>query len=157
MNRMLYFAGPMISLPLLDSPLQTRTVDGAVQVFDPVRKSWVALTPEEHVRQLLLQYMIRHLEYPPALMAVERGLSFGHTMLRFDVVVFHRDQHLPWLLAECKRPDEPLSAAVLQQLLQYHSKLPACRYWLITNGHQTACADAQDVQRIQWMDRLPAY
>ena len=95
--------------------------------------------------------------YPPALMAVERGLSFGHTMLRFDVVVYHRDTHQPWLLAECKAPAEPLNEAALHQLLRYHSKLPACRYWLITNGHQTFCADAGDPQAIQWLKHLPAY
>jgi hypothetical protein len=90
-------------------------------------------------------------------MAVERGLPFGHTMLRFDVAVYHRDNHQPWLLAECKAPNEPLGEAALQQLLRYHSKLTACRYWLITNGHQSFCADAVDPQGIKWLTHLPAY
>ncbi len=90
-------------------------------------------------------------------MAVERALPFGHTTLRFDIAVFHRDGHEPWLLAECKAPEVPLDEAVLQQLLRYHSKLPSCRYWLITNGHQTFCADASDTWGIKWLDELPAY
>ena len=151
------FFAAMIHLPLLDGSLQTRSAEGAAQVFDPVRKSWVTLTPEEHVRQLLLQYMIGVLNYPPALIAVERGLSFGHTTLRFDVAVFHRETHEPWLLAECKAPDEPVDDGVLQQLLRYHSRLPQCRYWLVTNGLQSYCADARDLQQIRWLSELPAY
>jgi hypothetical protein len=147
----------MIHLPLLQATLQTRTLGAAVQVFDPVRKQWVALTPEEHVRQLLLAYLTGPMHYPPALIAVERGLSFGHTTLRFDMAVYHRDTHLPWLLAECKAPAEPITDAVLHQLLQYHSKLPDCRYWLITNGHQTFCADARHKRAIEWLTDLPAY
>jgi hypothetical protein len=130
---------------------------GATQTFDPVRKIWVVLTPEEHVRQLLLAHLIGEMGYPAALIAVERGLSFGHTVLRFDVAVYHRDTHQPWLLAECKAPDEPLTEAVLQQLLRYQSKMPGCRYWLITNGHKTFCADAGDPEAIKWIAELPAY
>ena len=148
----------MIDLPLLEYDLQTRApANGMTQVFDPVRRIWVALRPEEHVRQLLLAYLIRELQYPPALMAVERGLSFGHTILRFDIAVYHRDTHEPWMLVECKAPDCPISDTTLQQLLQYHSKLPLCRYWLITNGHQTFCADAGQKEDIKWLNALPAY
>lgn len=147
----------MIDLLLLRHTLQTRLLESGTQVYDRVRKQWVALTPEEHVRQLLLAHFIEKLHYPPALMAVERGLPFGHTMLRFDVAVYHRDTHQPWLLAECKAPDEVINDATLHQLLQYHSKLTSCRYWLITNGHQTYCADAGNTQHIQWINGLPAY
>lgn len=147
----------VIQLPLLQYALKTRTVNSKMQVYDPVRKAWVALTPEEHVRQLLLKHFTDEMQYPASLLAVERGLAFGHTMLRFDVAVYHRDSHEPWLLAECKAPGEPINDRVLHQLLQYHSKLPSCRYWLVTNGHETYCADAGNIHRIQWMDSLPAY
>ena len=147
----------MIDLPLLQQAIQTRVADDYTQIYDPVRRKWVALTPEEHVRQLLLAYLIREMDYPPALMAVERGLAFGHTTLRFDIVVHHRDRHQPWLLAECKSPDVPVSNATLHQLLNYHGKLSKCRYWLITNGHQSFCADAADKQKIRWLTSLPAY
>jgi hypothetical protein len=152
-----FLCGRMIHLPLLQATLQTRRLDGAVQVYDPVRRRWVALTPEEHVRQLLIAHLLADMSYPAALMAIERGLSFGHTTLRFDIAVYHRDTHRPWLLAECKAPDVPITDAVLHQLLGYHSKLPDCRYWLITNGRQTFCADAGDKHDIRWLNALPAY
>ncbi len=147
----------MISLPLLQTPLRTRNEGGAAQVWDSIRKMWVALTPEEHVRQLLVNYLVRDLQWPASLIAVERGLSFNHTTLRFDVAVYHRDNTEPWLLAECKAPDVALTDEALQQLLQYHSKLSTVRYWLLTNGRQTFCADAGMPKSIRWLDALPAY
>lgn len=147
----------MIRLSLLRHKLKTRLNNGLVQVFDPVRRLWVALTPEEHVRQLLLAHLTEVMGYPAPLMAVERGLSYGHTVLRFDLAVYHRETHQPWMIAECKAPSEPINDAVLQQLLHYHNKLPACKYWLMTNGHQTFCADAEDKGKIKWLEELPAY
>lgn len=147
----------MIRLPLLQTDLKTRSVAGATQVYDPVRRRWVALTPEEHVRQLLLAHLLGPMGYPSSLIAVERGLPFGHTTLRFDMVIYHRDTHQPWMLVECKAPAEPVTDAVLHQLLQYHSKLPGCRYWLVSNGHQTYCADALQKDNVQWLAGLPPY
>jgi len=147
----------MLDLPLLNGTLVVRTQDGQTQVFDPVRRRWLVLTPEEHVRQFLLLYLTGPMAYPKSLIAVEKSLDFGHIRLRFDVVVYEREQHRPWLLVECKAPDILLTDAVLQQLLRYHSQLPQCRYWLITNGHQAFCADASDPENIVWMDALPVY
>src|ERR1043165_7685666 len=127
----------MLQLPLLDISLRTRNGESALEIWDPVRKLWVMVTPEEHVRQLLLAYLINQMNYPSALMAIERGLTFGHTTLRFDIVVYHRDTQLPWMLIECKSPQVPVTDEVLQQVLTYHTKIPECSYWLLTNGHQS--------------------
>lgn len=147
----------MLDLPLLNGTLVVRTVDAVTQVFDAVRRKWLVLTPEEHVRQLLLLHLIGPMKYPKALIAVEKSLDFGHTRLRFDAVVYERETHKPWLLVECKAPDVLLTDEVLRQLLRYHSQMTDCQYWLITNGHQSFCADACDRGRIAWMDRLPVY
>lgn len=137
--------------------IRTRNNNGGRQVWDAARKVWVVLTPEEHVRQLLLSYMVNEMGYPLPLIAVERGLSFGHTTLRFDIAVYHRDTAEPWLLAECKAPNVELTDVTLRQLLQYHSKLPTVRYWLLTNGQQTFCADAHNPLAVMWLNTLPAY
>jgi hypothetical protein len=147
----------MIDLPLLNTPLRTRLANGKAQIWDLVRRQWVFLTPEEHVRQALMNYLVNEMHYPQSLIAVERGLTFGHTTLRFDIVVYHRNTEAPWMLAECKSPDVSLTDASLHQLLQYQGKLPLCSFWLLTNGYHTFCADATDRLHIQWMNRLPAY
>lgn len=145
----------MISLPLLEKSLPLRTEAGTTQVFDPIRRAWFILTPEEHVRQLLLRHLLEDLNYPQALIAVERKLE-GPVARRFDLVVYNRQTHLPWLLAECKAPEVPVTEATLHQLLAYQKPLGA-RYWLLTNGPTTLCADAQDLAAIRWLDILPPY
>lgn len=145
----------MIHLPLLEQSIRTRQQGDKVQVYDPLRKRWVLLTPEEHVRQLLIQYLSGIAGYPPAFMAAEKQVRLRHLNRRFDLLVFNR-QHQPWMLAECKEPGVPLTDAALHQLLAYHSQIP-CRYWLLTNGLETFCADSADRQNIVWLHALPAY
>lgn len=135
--------------------IRVRTVEGKAQVFDPARKKWVVLTPEEHVRQLLLQFLIQKMRYPVSLMAVEKQINVGAMKKRFDAVIF-TPNHTPWLLAECKAPDVPITELAFQQLLNYN-RVIQCRFWLVTNGHQLFCADAADPQNIFWLDSLPPY
>lgn len=135
--------------------LRTKHEEGRAMVYDPVRRGWFVLTPEEHVRQYLIRYMLDVLQYPPSLIAVEKLVKVGPLSRRYDVVVYSRD-HRPWLLAECKSPDVPVAEATLHQLLAYHSVVQA-RYWLLTNGAQMFCADAGNVADIRWLSALPAY
>ncbi len=145
----------MIALNIDDIALKLKKEEGKTYVYDPVRKKWITLTPEEHVRQYLLQYLLQKTNYPAALIAVEKQINLGTLSKRFDVVVFNRE-HKPWLLVECKAPDVNISDKTLYQLLQYQNTMQ-CNYWMITNGHQTFCADACDIQNITWMHNLPTY
>lgn len=74
---------------------------------------------------------------------------------RFDLVVYDR-AHKPWMLVECKAPEVPVTEVTLRQLLQYQQTIQ-CNYWLLTNGHQTFCANACDPMQIAWLQDLPAY
>jgi len=145
----------MISLPLHDLPLKTQQRMGKKYVQDVVRKNWLILTPEEMVRQKLLYYLTRHLDYPPALIAVEKTIRVGSKNKRFDIVVFNKKTE-PWMLIECKRPEVEIDESVLHQLLNYHSSLQT-RYWVLCNGISTFCADATHPQHIKWLENLPVY
>ncbi len=68
----------MISLDFSNITLKLGQKDGKTTVFDPVRKKWLVLTPEEHVRQYLLQYLVGAMEYPIALLAVEKMIKVGN-------------------------------------------------------------------------------
>jgi methylphosphotriester-DNA--protein-cysteine methyltransferase len=48
-------------------------------IFDPVRKRYVTLTPEEWVRQHWLRYLVEEIQYPRSLIAVEMGFKSQHT------------------------------------------------------------------------------
>ena len=145
----------MIHLPLLDQNIRIRQQDAKVQVYDPLRRKWVAFTPEEHVRQLLISYLSVMAAYPVAFMATEKEVRLHQLRRRFDLLVYNRN-HQPWMLAECKEPGVALTDNTLHQLLAYHSQIP-CRFWLLTNGIQTYCADSADPNKIVWLHELPAY
>lgn len=144
-----------MNIDLAGVALQLKKQDGKTLVHDPVRKKWLVLTPEEHVRQCLLQYFIQVMNYPARLIAVEKSILVNGLDKRFDIVVYNRN-HEPWLLAECKAPDVPVTDATLHQLLRYNNHLQ-CSYWLVSNGHTNFCADACNTTDIKWMDTLPGY
>ena len=108
---------------------------GPSELFDPIRKLWVAATPEEQVRQQWLSAMIGELGFPPALIAVEKRLcELPHVRgsvpdRRIDIACFapgiHPEHPLyPLLLIECKA-EAPTSAAV-EQALGYNRHVQAC-------------------------------
>jgi hypothetical protein len=145
----------MISLDFSTIQLKLRQAEGKTSVFDPIRKKWLLLTQEEHVRQYMIHYLAGTMQYPSSLTAVEKTINVGNVTKRFDIVVYSRD-HIPWMLVECKAPEVPVSEKTLRQLLNYQRTMQ-CHYWLLTNGHQTFCADASDVQNIKWLTSLPAW
>jgi hypothetical protein len=145
----------MVALDLSGIRLKLQQDADRTNVFDPVRRKWVALTPEEHIRQLLLGFLTDTMHYPLSLMAVERMIMVGNRSKRFDIVIYDRN-HTPWMLVECKSPDVPVTDKTLEQLLSYHSSIP-CPHWLLTNGHQTFCADASDTGDIKWLRSVPEY
>ncbi|MGV3657145.1 MAG: type I restriction enzyme HsdR N-terminal domain-containing protein [Chitinophagaceae bacterium] len=104
-------------------------------IFDAIRKTWLLLTEEEWVRQSFVDYLVRRLEYPPAMIALEKGLELNGLKKRFDILVYNSN-HQPWLMVECKAPEVALSEDVLQQVLRYNISIPV-EYIIITNGEYT--------------------
>ncbi|MEI8280448.1 MAG: type I restriction enzyme HsdR N-terminal domain-containing protein [Bacteroidota bacterium] len=145
----------MIALDLTGIELQLKQEAGKTQVFDAIRKKWLVLTPEEHVRQYIVAYLCHSLHYPMGLIAIEKSIKVGDMNKRFDIVVYNRD-HEAWMLIECKAPEVMITETTLHQLLNYQRTIQ-CKYWVLSNGHQTFCADASDIQHIQWLHKLPAY
>ncbi len=105
------------------------------QIFDGIRKQWVALTPEEWVRQNILQYLTLVLQYPASLIAVEKEIRLGELKKRCDIIVYDRDMK-PFLLVECKEMEAPLTDAAVHQALRYNQTLQV-PYFAITNGQYT--------------------
>lgn len=104
------------------------------QIWDPVRKKWVALTPEEKVRQWLIIILNEACQVPLSLMAVEKGLVVNDLQKRFDLMLYNREGN-PVLIAECKAPEVALTEAVCQQIAVYNIQFKT-RYLLITNGEK---------------------
>ncbi|MES2373968.1 MAG: type I restriction enzyme HsdR N-terminal domain-containing protein [Bacteroidota bacterium] len=100
-------------------------------IFDELRKQWVRLTPEEWVRQNMLQYLLQVKKYPASLIAIEKEISLGELRKRFDILIY-RDAR-PWMIIECKEMNVPLSEATIRQILNYNITIQA-DYIVITNG-----------------------
>lgn len=146
----------MLQIDLLDKlNLNIKTENNTRFVWDIVRKKWIQLTPEEHVRQAMVHYFIEQLKYPAKLIAIEKQIKFGALIKRYDIVVYNRN-HEPWMMVECKAPAIPITQNTLHQLLQYHSQIP-CSYWLLSNGVASHCADARDINAIRWIQDIPVY
>lgn len=58
-----------LNLPAFDAKIIAR--DGKRSIFDVIRRRYVALTPEEWVRQHFVHFLMAHKGYPQALMANE--------------------------------------------------------------------------------------
>ncbi len=94
-------------------------------VFDPSRKKLVALTPEEAVRQRVVQWLVETLGVPPHLVETEFALKniSPKNPNRVDILVHDfRERHgidKPWLLVECKRPGVDSPSALQAQVNKY--------------------------------------
>ncbi|MCH7410095.1 type I restriction enzyme HsdR N-terminal domain-containing protein [Belliella sp. DSM 111904] len=108
--------------------------EGRLMVFDSLRKKFLVLTPEEWVRQHIVQVLLNEYSYPKSLFAVEKGLKYNTLQKRFDVLVYNRSG-APFLLIECKAPGVKLSQLTLSQVCTYNQTIQA-PYLGITNGKQ---------------------
>lgn len=130
--------------------------NGQELIFDPFRKKYVVLTPEEWVRQNFLNYLVKEMDYPGALMSIEKEMNLGELRKRCDVVVYTREAE-PWMIVECKEMDVPLNQGVLEQIVRYHMALPV-PYLVITNGTNTWCCKLNsDIGKWDFVDAIPGY
>jgi len=105
---------------------------GQKLVFDPLRKKYVSLTPEEWVRQHVIRFLSATKGYPPGLISVEGCITLYKTRKRYDIAVFDRNGK-PLLIVECKAPEVAVNQAVADQAIRYNLAMDAL-FLFITNG-----------------------
>ena len=108
-----------------------------IYVFDPLRKKYVLLTPEEEVRQKVLYLLVEHLKVPSGLVAVEYSVKVNRMDKRADAVVFDQEGQT-LMIVECKAADVKITEKVLDQAIRYHSALKP-KYLLLFNGSDCRC------------------
>jgi type I site-specific restriction endonuclease len=128
----------MERLNLPPAKLNMKQENGRTKVFDVIRKKFVALIPEEWVRQHLIHYFINELQYPSGLMAVEKIVKINGMNKRADIVVYNK-KGLPVMIVECKAPDVAVDNSVFEQAARYNMKL-GVGHLLVTNGLKHYCA-----------------
>ncbi len=102
------------------------------EIFCLVRKKWVALTPEEWVRQNFLNLLIEHLNYPKGMIKLEQSIQYFKNLKRSDITILDSEGGV-FLLVECKSYKTKLSEQTVLQLSQYNKILDS-KYLAMTNG-----------------------
>lgn len=108
------------------------------------------LTPEEWVRQHVVNYLIVLKKYPLSLISVEKEIVLNGMKKRYDIVVYDRNLQ-PDIIIECKGPDVLLTTSVLEQALRYNLILES-NYVVITNG-----MEERVFHNKTWISELPEY
>ena len=145
---------PKLTLP--EFPIKTRVFGELQHVFDPIRRKYVALTPEEWVRQHFINYLIEYKNYPAGLLAVEHPVMVNKMQQRVDIAAFSRDGS-PLLVVECKAPEVKLSHSVFEQASRYNLTLRA-PLLAVTNGIKHFCSRVNlEQQSFTMLRELPDY
>ncbi len=143
-----------LNLPKADIKMVHKA--GKPFILDLIRKKWLALTPEEYVRQNFIWYLVHHLHYPTSHISVERGIKINKLLSRSDIVVYNQNR-LPYILIECKAPQIKISQNTLEQASKYNLQLKA-EYLCVTNGLEHAFYHINfETARYQRLENLPGY
>ncbi len=141
-----------LNLPSFDARM--KSVEGVMSVFDVLRKKYVALTPEEWVRQSFVHYLLSAKGYRRELMNNEVQLSLNGMSRRCDTVVW--DMNLrPAMIVEYKAPDVEITQKVFDQIQRYNQVLQV-RYLVVTNGMTHYCCRVDYVTRTcEFLSEIP--
>jgi hypothetical protein len=122
----------MLELNLPSFNYKLKKKDSALFIYDVVRRKFVALTPEEWVRQHFIHHLIIAHNVPKNLISVERTFNYNELKKRWDIVVWNNNG-VPELLIECKAPSITLNNKVLFQSGTYNQQIKAAIVG-VTNG-----------------------
>jgi hypothetical protein len=127
-----------------------------VSIFDAIRKKFIILTPEEWVRQHVVQFLMIEKNYPKSLLNVEKVLQVNGLRKRYDIVVYNSDGTIH-ILIECKAPEIPISQSTFDQIAQYNMTLQS-NYLMVTNGlNHYFCQMDNENEKYQFLTELPNY
>ena len=143
-----------LNLPTFDA--KVKKTSAGLKIFDPLRRKYVALTPEEWVRQHFVHYLISEKKYPTSLMANEVTIQLHSLTKRCDTVVYN--YHLePLMIIEYKEPNTPITQQVFDQITRYNITLHV-PYLIVSNGMQHYCCrmDYENMS-FEYFGEVPEY
>ena len=130
--------------------------DGKHTIFDFLRRKYVALTPEEWVRQHFTHYLTEHKGYPQGLMGNEVELHVGGKRLRCDTILYNK-QGQPQMIIEYKAPTIQIQQKTFDQISVYNLLLHV-DYLIVSNGLQHYCCKMDyDGQKYLFLKNIPDY
>ncbi len=146
----------MFRLNLPQYEIKISEKDGKRMIFDFLRRKYVALTPEEWVRQHFVHFLIEHKGYPKGLLGNEIELQIGAKRLRCDSILYNKMAQ-PQMIIEYKAPTIPIQQKVFQQISTYNLLLKV-DYLIVSNGIQHYCCKMDyDNQKCLFLEGIPEY
>ena len=125
-------------------------------IFDFLRRKYVALTPEEWVRQHFVHYLIEHKGYPAGLIGNEVELNVGEKKLRCDTILYNKVAQ-PQMIIEYKAPQIKLQQKTFDQISAYNLLLKV-DYLIVSNGMQHICCRMDyENQKYCFLESIPNY
>lgn len=118
---------------------------GKEYYLDPIRERLILKTPEETIRQRVLQYLLSVVKVPKEMIQVEMLLSKYQlqSIRRADIII---EQILPdnktlspLAVIECKAPEIMIGDSAINQVIDYANLLEA-DYVFVTNGNDLISA-----------------
>ena len=126
------------------------------EIFDFLRRRYVALTPEEWVRQHFTHWLVEHKGYPKGLLGNEIELRIGEKKLRCDSILYDRDAR-PRMIIEYKAPAVAITQRVFNQISAYNILLHV-DYLVVSNGLNHYCCQMDYERRsYRFLPDIPLY
>ena len=126
------------------------------RIFDVIRRRYVALTPEEWVRQHFVHFLAAEKGYPLTLMANEVQLKLNGMSRRCDTVVYDRTL-TPRVIVEYKAPSVEITQKVFDQISRYNRVLRV-DYLIVSNGLTHYCCRIDYAsQGYSFLPDIPTY
>ena len=146
----------MLTLNLPSYETKITGHDGKMQIYDTLRRCYVALTSEEWVRQHFVHYLLEHKGYPATLMGNEVAITLNGTKRRCDTVVYDRALR-PRAIIEYKAPEVKITKEVFAQISRYNLTLKV-DYLIISNGLKHYCCKMDySGNTFIFMNEIPEY
>lgn len=131
--------------------------DGVTRVYCPLRRRFVALTPEEWVRQQFVAHLTADLGYPAPLLANEVAITLNATSRRCDTVLYSPQGLRPQMIVEYKAPHIRITQKVFDQIVRYNSVLRV-PYLIVSNGLTHYCCHIDyTIPRVTFLPTIPPY
>ncbi|NLV53296.1 MAG: type I restriction enzyme HsdR N-terminal domain-containing protein [Bacteroidales bacterium] len=125
-----------LNLPPFDAKI--KKVDGMIKIMDTLRQKFVALTPEEWVRQHFVRFLIDQKQYSPTLMGNEVAVNLNGMSRRCDTVVYRQEGLKPLMIIEYKASSVEITQKVFNQICRYNMVLEV-EYLIVSNGLKHYC------------------
>jgi hypothetical protein len=145
---------PNLNLPKAD--LRITQEGGKELIFDKLRRKYVALTPEEWVRQNFVFFLVNQKGFLAGLMNNEVSLVQNGIKRRCDTLVSDRYGN-PLVIVEYKAPSVEITQKVFDQIVRYNFVLRA-KYLIVSNGmSHYCCAINYDEGNYSFLKEIPNY